>query len=971
MNRFFTSLTGNTLLKVGVGVTLIIALASGVSYYLIFREIEHRVQQQISLYTVQRGQREQAIFLLAQDSQQVIKRTLLDNLRLGDYEQPEALKRFDDLFMRYPDGAVRSRPEYATGENPVTGWIHKDVELTPELRRRMALFHDLIQQFKPSILIRFSDLFFTAPEQLNIGTDPPGMPLWVMNTPADFDQNQEEWVYAADPAHNPARKTVWTGVYLDPVWQSFLVAVATPIDDNGRHIATITYEILLEELIQSLLKSGITGALHGVFQADGRLIAYTDRMDDIRASKGHYFIQHSGDPRLQALFKAVQGKTDFPVSGYDPIADYYFSVSRLEGPDWYFASIMPGRLVRGEAFKASQWVLWTGLVSLVLVLAVLAVLLRRQIALPLQRLVSATRQVGDRNALVSLDTERSDELGELATAFVENARTLAEEFRERALALQVEIEERQRAYAALRQSEARYELVAQQTGQILYDGSLASGDIHWVGRIEQLTGYSRAEFQQVGIQEWKQLVHPEDQGSVLAELRRHQAELSKFRVEYRLRHKDGRYIYIEDEGVFIADEPPESVRVLGTLKDISERKRAEELQREAKEEADRANRAKSQFLANMSHELRTPLNAILGYTQILLRNPSLRDKERRHVAIIHQSGHHLLGLINDILDLVKIESSRLEVNTHDFRLADFLSSIASVFMIRARQKQLAFRQVTEPGLPDWVHSDEQKLRQILFNLISNAVKFTNEGEVVFTVNRQDGQICFTVQDTGCGINPDDLNQLFQPFIRGRNVANRIEGTGLGLAISHSMVELLGGVLQVESTLDKGSRFWFSLPLPAVAAPAPAGDKAEPRVTGYQGPRRRVLVADDWPENRSVLVDMLAPLGFDLLEAQDGQTAIEHALAWKPDVILMDVRMPVLDGLEATRRIRTIPELKGIVVIAISASAYEQNREQCLAAGVDDFLAKPFREENLLELLRIHLSLELTADAIPAATAGTA
>ncbi|HEY5760719.1 MAG TPA: hypothetical protein VIU34_33060, partial [Steroidobacter sp.] len=263
--------------------------------------------------------------------------------------------------MRYPDGAIRSRADTIQGQDAVTGWVHKDTAVNDELRRRMLLFHDILQQFKTTSLLRFADIYFTSPEQINIGTDPPGVALWAMTVAADFDQNAEDWVNFADKEKNPHRQTRWSAVFLDPVWKKLLVTIATPIDRQGRHIGTIHNDLLLETLLDNLLRPGMPGTKHSVFQSDGRIIAHTDKVAQLRAQQGEYFIQSSQDAALTALLAVARSATSWPASGYDRGADQYYAISRLEGPNWYFASTIEGDYMRSQAFSAAQWVLWSGL----------------------------------------------------------------------------------------------------------------------------------------------------------------------------------------------------------------------------------------------------------------------------------------------------------------------------------------------------------------------------------------------------------------------------------------------------------------------------------------------------------------------------------------------------------------------------------------------------------------------------------
>ncbi len=412
-----------------------------------------------------------------------------------------------------------------------------------------------------------------------------------------------------------------------------------------------------------------------------------------------------------------------------------------------------------------------------------------------------------------------------------------------------------------------------------------------------------------------------------------------------------------------------------TLGRVFERHRAGEELRLAKEAAETASGAKSSFLATMSHELRTPLNAVLGYAQVLGRDPDLKAEQRKALGIIEGSGEHLLSLINEILDLAKIEAGTIEIRPAPFDLPRLLQGLADLMRARAKEKGLAFTGEWPPDLPVAVHADEKRLRQVLMNLLDNAIKYTAEGGIALKIGPRQNRLRFLVEDTGIGIRPEQLPKIFESFHQVRDPSTFAEGTGLGLAISKTLVRLMGGTLEVASTPGEGSRFWFDLLLPAVPLVRESPERQRPSIIGVRGARRRLLVVDDKEDNRGLVRDLLTPLGFEILEAEDAEACLRLAASARPDAILLDLRMPGMDGLEATRRLRAMPDARDLVIIAVSASAFEQHRERCLEAGANDFLAKPFRLDRLLDLLRAHLGIEViyadTLAAGPSATAGDA
>ncbi len=361
----------------------------------------------------------------------------------------------------------------------------------------------------------------------------------------------------------------------------------------------------------------------------------------------------------------------------------------------------------------------------------------------------------------------------------------------------------------------------------------------------------------------------------------------------------------------------------------------------AKERAEVASQAKSAFLANMSHDLRTPLNGILGFAQLLQWDRSLTERQQLSVSAIRQSGEHLLTLINDILDIAKIEAGKIEMFPTDFHLDKFLQMIASIIRVKAEQKpDLHFVCDFAPDLPEGIRADERRLRQVLLNLLDNAVKFTERGQVTLCVRfSPPSRLRFEVEDTGVGMSEEQVSRLFQPFEQVGDVQHRSSGTGLGLVISRQFVRLMGGEIHVKSRPGEGNLFWFEIDVPTnlTVPDAPSGERV---ISGYRGPMRKVLVVDDVAENRTLLAEALTRLGFDVYQAACGYDALAQAQALLPDLVLMDIVMPDISGLEVIRRLRKLPVFGTVPIVAVSASASTEVQTNTLAAGASRFLPKP-------------------------------
>ena len=490
-------------------------------------------------------------------------------------------------------------------------------------------------------------------------------------------------------------------------------------------------------------------------------------------------------------------------------------------------------------------------------------------------------------------------------------------------------------------------------------------------------GYNEAEALQMSIERLTASGKVEEQKDFTRRLLAGEAITS---LETQRVTKDGRVLDVWMTVTKLVDDAGESIGIASTERDITERKRAEEALRKlnaeleqrvgertrelvlAKEAAEQANRTKSVFLANMSHEIRTPLNAVLGFAQILVRDAALTPRQTEMLHTIARSGRHLLNLINDILDMSKIEAGRLKLSPVDFCLYDLLDDVEMMFRSHAHAKQLQLLMERDDSVPRYVNTDEGKLRQVLINLMGNAVKFTKTGGVAVRVRggaapgggvgEPDAlRLVMEVEDSGPGIAEDELDSIFEPF--RQSAANQeAGGTGLGLALSRRIVEMMDGALTVKSQVGKGSCFHFDVRVTQAAEAAQEKEREARQVVGLEpgtGPIR-ILIVDDQKDNRDLLAALLEPLEFEIREAVNGKEALAVFEGWSPHAVLMDIRMPVMDGYEATRRIKATEQGRATPVIAVTASISDEAEKEVLAMGVDGYLRKPFRTEELFAAL---------------------
>lgn len=648
--------------------------------------------------------------------------------------------------------------------------------------------------------------------------------------------------------------------------------------------------------------------------------------------------------------------------GYAPIKGEF---NRLDG---ILVVELDARSVLQRESNATLIALTTFAAFLLITLGIVWYLAKSLIVRPTLKLNQAAQRLAAGEWDETLPTERTDELGTLARSFNHMAQQLKKSFQELAQYSQNLEQEVALRTQELSESQQLLDLVINNIPQSIF----------WKNRECVYLGCNKSFSQAAGIEStdiigktdddlaWTQAKSKFFTESDRRVMESNTPELG--RVESQVQ-ADGRQCWLETSKVPLQDRQGQVMGMIGISQDITPYK-------EAEASAQQASQAKSEFLANMSHELRTPLNGILGYTQILNRSKALSDRDREGVNVIHRSGTHLLALINEILDLAKIEARKLELTPTPVHLPSLLQSVVAMCQVKAEQKGHEFLYQPSTRLPEQVMADEKFLSQVLINLLGNAIKFTDTGSVSLKIDvvastETQADLMFQVVDTGVGIAEENIDKLFEAFEQVGDASKQSEGTGLGLAISQRIVQLMGGTIQVKSQLGSGSEFYFTVTFPLtqndILLPHRQPDQHiigyTPGLTQTQERYYTILVVDDRWENRTVVVNLLEPLGFKVIEAEHGQEGLDKLQLLHPDLMITDLVMPGMDGYELLQQIRSDEDLKSQKVIISSASVSAKDQQTALEYGADDFLAKPIDAQLLFQMVSKYLNLEWVYDEI--------
>ncbi len=910
------SLTNETLLRVAVGVILIVALSSGITYWLIYNQLELRAMERLQEYSRQRTQLHEARFALGKAFHEVIKADLIRRYQQSTLEEG---RRFDGLMQRDPDGAWRNRPEFSDITRYSTGWIHKDVKIDAELKRRWMLYFDISEHYSRLVTSRFVNFYVMQPgKNLNMGYDDPersGHLEWAKLTPADYPMNEREHYTAANADKNPGRQTVWAGPYFEPVYKQILVSALTPVYVGNEQIATIGSDDLLGDLEARILRSDIPGASHTVFRGDGRLVVDPQYMARVVASHNGFNITESGDVRLQTLWNLALQSGDVPISGYARDIDQFYSVGKLSSTGWYFASTLPGHVIRAQAFRAVQWVLWVGLASVALLIASLALILRRQIAQPLRRLQEGIRSAaaGEGRAV---PTSGSEELGHMASAF----NTMLGKVSERDAALRDEKER----FRALIEHAPDVIIVMAADGVVRYV-SPATKTVLGVSP-DALLGHSLlAE------------AHPEDQAQLSVELQAvvgHPGEVVE-RTEFRLRHADGTWRWMEATGTNQIGNSAVNGIVINA-RDISDTKEAEaEIARQRENLHQREKlAAMGSLLAGVAHELNNPLSIVVGRATMLQEEAA--DEGTRSIADkIRAAAERCARIVKTFLSMArqrKPEQSAVEINT-------VLDDCVEMLGYGLRTAGVTVEKHLATNLPP-ISANADQLHQVFLNLIVNAQQAmesqSGPRRLRIASDRQGEHVRVLIADNGPGIVPAIRTRIFDPYFTTKPPGG---GTGVGLAVSLGIVESHSGSLTVDCPPEGGALFQVLLPIHVPDQKTPHAEESVAELTGAKGPR--LLIVDDEAEVGALLADILRREASRIDIAASGQEALQLLGKREYEAILTDLRMPEMDGPELYRQIEQRWPQRARQVIFITGDALSPTVQTFLAGTGQPYLEKPF------------------------------
>jgi len=929
------SVTGRTLFYIIAGLFFILLGTSALNYSMTRSEVEKSLRIQM-LDQIQRiGSSQQEYLLLGGDITSAIRDIALKEL--SSTPKYDVQKRYHRLYMRYPDGAIRNRPEFGDGSLFSTLWAPAKTKDDAAFQRLFVLFYDLCQEYGPVIRTRFLNLYFVTRSGANVAFDPE-TPNWVYDAPADYDPSDQNWVSYGLPENNPMRKPMVTPPEHDPIPNLDVVSIVTPLDINGAYVGSVGFTVRYDDLIKQFGKSIIPNSTQILFRADGVLLAHSDHRQEILAAGGKLGIRDLHDSKLNLVYQIAANAAEAPLVDYDAQNEFYYAITRLKGTDWYTANLVPASAVNNTAARATQWVLWSSLLLLMLLIVLLHGVLNRQIAYPLKKLASSANQIAAGNFNTRLWATREDEVGSLTNALND----MSKQLQHREQANQEEKAELAIALDSTRATENRFRALLEYAADVIMVLD-EKGIIRFIApSVERETGYSANEW------EGKPSVinlHPDDQALAARNINRilkHPGEVVT-NLEFRIRNKGNQWQYYSVTFTNQLDNP--SVQgIVVNAHNIDEKKRHEQEMQKQKEALYQSDKLSSMgsLLAGVAHELNNPLSVVVGWA-MMLESETTDEYSQNALEKLRNAAERCARIVKTFLAMAKHTKPKLEIcNINDII---FLALDITSYILRTTGVEI--EKDFDDALPD-IFADPDQLHQVFVNLIINAQQALSgsSGErkirLVTNYDSQTKSVNAFIYDSGPGI-ADNLNEkIFSPFF-----TTKPSGTGIGLSVSRSLVESNNGRLELTSALLSGAAFKLSFP---VSVESLAPDEQKLVEDNASNDHLNILVVDDEEDVREVISNILLMHGHNVHPASNVNNALHLIETRNIDLIITDMRMPGLDG-QALYRIlgNTVPEMLQRVIF-ITGDTLSNDIELFLKECACPYLEKPIHPEDLYKTI---------------------